>query len=86
MIASHWILKSVVFFLQINNKEFPLSDIEEGSDKDLSIQNQVCYILCLILLFLKQMIYFLLLEMASSSGGSRIFLRWRSTLKEWHNW
>ena len=51
MIASHWILKSVVFFLQINDKEFPLSDIEEGSDKDLSIQNQVCYILCLIYYF-----------------------------------
>ena len=31
----------IAFFLQINDKEFPLSDTEEGSENDLSIQNQV---------------------------------------------
>ncbi|XP_066026194.1 codanin-1-like [Pocillopora verrucosa] len=30
----------IVKITEINNKEFPLSDIKEGSDKDLSIQNQ----------------------------------------------
>ena len=28
----------------MNDKEFPLSDLEEGSEKELSIQNQVRYI------------------------------------------
>ena len=62
-----------MFFLQINDKEFPLSDIEEGSDKDLSIQNQVCYILCLFFIIFKADDLFFITRDGIIQGGIQDF-------------